>query len=711
MKPSMPLHPAKIAIFPICFLFIIHLSVYAQNENTACKLILLSPQNDQFSINTSLYYLEDQNHILTIHDILLPDIAARFKLNTKHKLNFGYSSSAYWIKFCIRNTLPKNNDWLLEIDYVPLDSIEFFTVKGENQITVKHFGDMFPFSHREMDFRTFAIPLNQPDTLIHTYYARIITQGSMQFPMNVYREETYYKKYILTEIYYGIFYGIMLALIVYNLCVYFALKDISFLHYVLLIVSTTLFQALMSGHVFQYFLGNYMWLNNNMLPSSIAFSEFCIILFARSFLNVKKNIPGLNRVLNWALVFSLIFMVAVFFMPYKISVQIAAHTVLLYIALSLFSGIICLVNGYRAARLYILAFALLFVGGVAASLTAIGLFPKSEFTSHGMEVGSMMQWIFLSLALIDYYKLSIAEKDKALHEINLMQKKSNEDLERKVKERTNEIEEKNDELNQQKEELQTTLDYLRKTQEQLIESEKMAALGGLVAGVAHEISTPVGIGVTAASGLQEEIQRMSSLYQSDKVNRKDFKEFLDSADCAVLLIHKNLERMAELIQSFKQVSVDQVSEQLREFNFKSYLDDIIRSLYPKFKHQEVIFNIECDEGLELNSYPGAYAQIFTNLILNSISHGFREKDKGIISIRVSQKNNRLMIEYMDDGKGIGKKDLPHIFEPFYTSDKQQGTGLGLNIVYNLVKQKLHGSISCESESGNGVLFRLDLPVE
>jgi signal transduction histidine kinase len=328
-----------------------------------------------------------------------------------------------------------------------------------------------------------------------------------------------------------------------------------------------------------------------------------------------------------------------------------------------------------------------------------------------MEIGSMFQWIFLSLALIDNYKLSIVQKDKAQEEVNTMRQKVHESLERKVKERTIEIEDKNEELRQQKEELETTLDYLRRTQEQLIESEKMAALGGLVAGVAHEINTPVGIGVTAASSLQDEIRKMNALYENDEINRKDFKEFLESVDCAALLIQKNLERMAELIQSFKQVSVDQVSEQQRGFNFKSYLDDIIRSLYPKFKQKDVVFNIECDEGLELNSFPGVYAQIFTNLMLNSLTHGFRDREQGKITIHASLKNHMLRIEYLDDGKGISKKDLPHIFEPFFTSDNHQGTGLGLNIVYNLVKQKLHGSLSCESEPGKGVLFRIELPVE
>jgi len=284
-------------------------------------------------------------------------------------------------------------------------------------------------------------------------------------------------------------------------------------------------------------------------------------------------------------------------------------------------------------------------------------------------------------------------------------------LEKQVSERTSELKTANSQLEKHQEELLSTLENLQKTQEQLIESEKMAALGGLVAGVAHEINTPVGIGVTAVSNLHEEIQKMAALYKKDEISRKDFKEFLQSASDAALLIQKNLERTAELIQSFKQVSVDQVSEQQRVFNLKSYLNDIIRSLSPKFRHKEITFNIECDNKLELNSFPGVYAQVFTNLLLNTITHGFHDKQKGTIAIHVSQKDNRLNIEYRDDGTGITKKDLPHIFEPFYTSDQHRGTGLGLNIVYNLVKQKLQGSISCDSRTGEGVLFKIETPIK
>lgn len=287
----------------------------------------------------------------------------------------------------------------------------------------------------------------------------------------------------------------------------------------------------------------------------------------------------------------------------------------------------------------------------------------------------------------------------------------------KLEVRQNEIEEVNtllvdqkEQLIQQKEELQSTLENLKRTQEQLIESEKMAAIGGLVAGVSHEMNTPISIGVTAISCLLEDVQKMKSLYGNGVINQKDFLGFLGSTMDTAKLIEKNLERAASLIQSFKQVSVDQVTEQLRIFILKDYLNDILLSLRPKFREKKIEFKILCDDDLQLQSYPGVYAQIFTNLLINSFQHGFHIREKGVVLIQAEILNEMLRIQYSDDGEGISKKHLPHIFEPFYTSDQHPGTGLGLNIVYNLVTQKLHGKISCSSEPGKGVLFTIDVPV-
>ncbi len=317
-------------------------------------------------------------------------------------------------------------------------------------------------------------------------------------------------------------------------------------------------------------------------------------------------------------------------------------------------------------------------------------------------IGGLTLILLLAMGLIMLYYYSLKRSKKltaALDERRIL-----------LENQSAALKEHQEELSQQKEELQSTLENLQKTQEQLIESEKMAAIGSLVSGVAHEINTPVGIGITAISSLQDDIQRMAGLYDKDKISRDDFKRFIQSSQDVANLIHKNLERAASLIQSFKQVSTDQVTEHQRVFAFKEYLNDILLSLRPKFTEKNIKFKIECDHALEVNSFPGVYAQIFTNLLLNSLQHGFRNRDTGTIGIKADLSKDLLKIRYTDDGAGISKKDLPHIFEPFYTSDQHRGTGLGLNILYNLVKQKLHGTITCESENGKGVLFKIEVPV-
>jgi signal transduction histidine kinase len=317
-------------------------------------------------------------------------------------------------------------------------------------------------------------------------------------------------------------------------------------------------------------------------------------------------------------------------------------------------------------------------------------------------IGGLTLILLLAMGLIVLYYYSLKRSKKLTTSLD--------DRRILLEKQGKELKEKQDELLQQREELQTVLENLKKTQDQLVESEKMAAVGGLVAGVAHEMSTPLGISITAISNLLEDVQKMAELYEKGQISRKEFKEFLESTNDTAKITQKNLQRADSLIQSFKQVSTDQVTEQHRVFALKDYLNDIILSLRPKFREKKIEFKIDCDDELQLNSYPGVYAQIFTNLLLNSLQHGFHKKDSGTIGIKADMDKDLLRIHYTDDGAGINKKDLPHIFEPFYTSDQHLGTGLGLNIIYNLVKQKLHGAITCESEPGKGVLFKIEVPV-
>lgn len=271
------------------------------------------------------------------------------------------------------------------------------------------------------------------------------------------------------------------------------------------------------------------------------------------------------------------------------------------------------------------------------------------------------------------------------------------------------VEYQREEIAQQKEELQITLNNLKRTQNQLVESAKMAALGNLVAGIAHEINTPVGVGLAASSTLLRKSNDIVDRFNAGKLTKKDFENFLEKNKLAADLIYSNLERTGELVKSFKQVSVDQSSERKRKFFLRSYIDDVIRSLHPKFKNRDIEIDIDCDDKIELESFPGVFAQIFTNLIINSVTHGIRKNEKGKIEIEVKDFRNSLLIEYSDNGSGISSDVLPHIFEPFFTTNMTEGTGLGMHILYNLITQKLRGSIDCISKPNEGVYFLIKIP--
>ncbi len=284
----------------------------------------------------------------------------------------------------------------------------------------------------------------------------------------------------------------------------------------------------------------------------------------------------------------------------------------------------------------------------------------------------------------------------ALHQLN-------EELERRVIERTRELQEANAAL-------ETSLATLKVAQEQLIQSETLAALGGLVAGVSHEISTPIGLGVTAASHLQEQAQLLKGDFDQGRMTKSEFQQFLDLTVESSQIILRNLQHAAEQIQGFKHIAVDQSSGAKRRFFLKPYVDEILLSLHPKLKKTEHRITIHCPESLELESYPGAFSQIFTNLIINALIHGFDGIEHGEIVCDITEQDGQVLIEFRDNGVGISPEYLSKIFDPFFTTKRSQGgSGLGLNIIRNLVEHRLGGTIRCESRAGAGTSFFIAFP--
>jgi len=282
-------------------------------------------------------------------------------------------------------------------------------------------------------------------------------------------------------------------------------------------------------------------------------------------------------------------------------------------------------------------------------------------------------------------------------------RKLNDELEHRVDERTRALRLSNREL-------QFTLGELKQMQRQLVESEKMAALGGLVAGIAHEINTPLGIGVTAASHLEDETRRFMKLMSEGTLSRADLERYQTDALSSAQLILSNLRRAGQLIRSFKQVAVDQSSEQAREVHLKTYLEEVLVSLGPALKKTQHQVLLQCPDDLRLYTFPGAISQIVVNLVMNSLIHAFDGIESGEIRIHCETYDEEWLLLYRDNGNGMNDETRQRVFDPFFTTKRGQGgSGLGLHVVYNLVTQLLHGSLDCVSSPGQGVEFQIQLP--
>lgn len=298
------------------------------------------------------------------------------------------------------------------------------------------------------------------------------------------------------------------------------------------------------------------------------------------------------------------------------------------------------------------------------------------------------------------------EMNQIIHVLDEMAQR----IQRNHQELEHRVEQRTDDLQRAYNDLTKTNIQLKTMQNQLVESEKMSQLGQLVAGVAHEINTPIGIAVTAATALMDRIERLENDISTSSLTKSSLETSLQYHKECGDLIYSNLKRAASLIQTFKEISVDQSSESRRVFNLYNYLNEVIASLLPELKYYQVNVDIQGDEAFDFDSYPGTFGQLLTNFVMNSLKHGFDKNKQQCIDIVFTLDEQYIYLTYQDDGVGVCEAVLPKIFDPFYTTQRSEGgTGLGLNIVYNLVTQRLSGTIHCTSTVNKGIKFFIKIP--
>ncbi len=279
----------------------------------------------------------------------------------------------------------------------------------------------------------------------------------------------------------------------------------------------------------------------------------------------------------------------------------------------------------------------------------------------------------------------------------------NNELEDRILKRTAELEALNNEL-------QNSYGELKQAHQYLVQSEKLAALGGLVAGISHEVNTPLGICVTSSTYLLNILQDLQRLYAEKILTASRFKELSDESIQSANILINNLMRSVDLLENFKLIAVDQTNYEYRTFNYLEYTRRILTNLHPEIKKKKVEIDIICDDTLSAKGYPGILTQILSNLIMNSLIHGFKENREYGITIAYWADEDFIVMEYKDNGCGMSAHQAKHAFDPFFTTTRGSGgSGLGLYIVFNLVTTLLRGALTLETEQDKGVFFTIKVP--
>ncbi len=662
----------------ICFvLFIVPLK-----ELSAFQKIVLNHNTIENKIGLNISVLEDKTRQYSIKDVVSKDIAKLFIPSDKEVLNYGFTDSAYWIKFDVVNPYNRSFNWLLEISYPMLDNIQLF-IKTNHGYKMRRAGDHSSFNTREMDYTNFTFSLQSEPKAKNSYFIRFSTSSSMNIGLKIWSPEAYMKKINNEQIVLSAFFGSILMMIFYNLLLFASLRAVSYLHHVLFMSASTLFLFTLHGLSFKYLWSNSIWWTNNCLPVLIFICNISCVTFARSFLKTREETPLFDKILLAYIILNCIFIPLMLFFSYAVAIKTATFLAVLAALLPLTISI-KLALPMRQAKFYLVAWSFLLFGITVYGLKSFGILPSNHITKYSMDTGLLLEIIFLSLGIGDQINTMKKERIKAQHAAMQVQQKAFEQQQKNAKE---------------KESLEA----------QIRQTHKMEALGHLAGGIAHDFNNIL----TTITGYAE-------LILMDKKIPSQAEEYL----YYIISAGRRAESLILQILTFSQKSVTKNSDiQLQPIVIDTAVKEVcnfIKSTIPADIHLEQ--NIDSNFYLALTD-PTNVHQVVMNLCTNAI-HSM-EKTGGRLSITLSTiqtedmptttgqllKGTYLEIIVTDTGEGIAPEIIDKIFDPYYTTKEQgKGTGLGLSTVHGIVKS-YDGEINIKSEIGKGSTFKVYFPAE
>lgn len=675
------------------------------NRRTAPVLDVGIATNDAFPVDLSQYLAvwEDPGKKMGLSDAAGEYGEAKFSAQaTPDKaVNLGLTQSAVWVRLKIQNSSGHALERMLEISYPRLELLDFYVVAPGRATLVVNTGFARPFANRAHAHRMFVLPLKIEAGGTATVYARIESLTPVEFPAAMWSPSAFWAYERSDYMAQAAFFGLVAGSFLFNALLWISLRNRSYIVYLLFVASTTLTIAASTGLGVEYLWTDATaWTVVSVAVTGLLGSTF-FVAFMRELLGTAKLFPRYDRVLLGSMALSA---VCAAFMLVNFQPKLAMIWMVLVMLLSM--PVVCIqaVRGQRTAIIFLTAFAVFLIGIVLNVLRLVGLLDTNFLTQHGIQIGAAIESVVLAFALADRFHLEREEKERAQYSALVAERQlvdtlraSESMLEVRIQQRTNE--------------LSAALQNLRKTQVELIEAEKLASLGALVAGVAHELNTPIGNALTTASTIEEEAKSLKRQLGEGSLKRSLLDLFIERNLEMSFLVVRSCERAAALISSFKRVAVDQTSEQRRVFNLAEVVEDNLRALRPSYKAANWVFENHVDKKLQCDSYPGPMGQVLTNLIQNAVLHAFLGRDHGTVTIGAELIGSTIELIVKDDGVGMSEATLHHIFEPFFTTALGKGgSGLGLSVSRNLVMGVMGGSIRAESTLHAGTQIYLRLPL-
>ena len=688
--------------------------------------LVIDPDFEYKVLDSEMSVFHDETNSLNWEDVLLKE----FIPNSDARPNLGFESGAVWVKFRVKNNSNDDN-FRLQIHQPVLDTLNLFVLNSNRQLLdQKTFGEGFEFDHREYETPYFLYDLSLKKGESKNILLKIETAEQIVLPVYVATLRASRWMAQTTDLLFGAYFGLIMALALYNLFIFFSVRDRSYLYYVLYIIAVGTTQAVLEGYFQQYVWPDNLWLASRSVYLFTAFVSCSSILFLRDFLRTKVYTPKYDLAGKVIFGYFLVIVIAVLYEVntiVHIASQIGISVVSFYI---LFAGIAVYKKGYKPAKFFIIAWSVLVAGIFVYALKDAGILPSTPVTNYMLQFGSAIEAIILSIALAD--RINILKQEKsASQEEALRVSKENERivreqnivLEERVKERTEELETSNHKLSD-------TISELKDTQTQLVQAEKMASLGQLTAGIAHEINNPINFVSANIEPLRYDVKDiLEVLDRYDSINNPDDFELkkeeieklkneidLDYSKREVDELLKGIEegakRTAEIVSGLKNFSrIDESG--IKEID----INEGIRSTLGILNNQltdAIEVKLVLDENLPLvECMGGKINQVFLNIMNNALQsmEDNPPTKSSVLHVKTMKKGEDVLVEFSDTGIGMTQEVCDRVFEPFFTTkDVGKGTGLGLSIAFKIVETH-QGKIDVKSKPDIGSTFTLSLPIK